>query len=106
MNKSNLRTGMLVRLRNHETYYVMLGTGFQWPDQHDVLVHRVGNDTGWMPLSCYAADLTFHDDSPDALFPHPSEADREWDIMQVYACREAAYLFQPNHYRTIWTREE
>jgi len=106
MKKSDLRTGMLVTLRNKESYYVMLGTGLGFT-QDDVLVHRVGSDTGWMPLCQYDSDLLYHDD-PNEILPSASEEDdRPWDIMQVDACREAAYLFQPsNHYRTIWKREE
>lgn len=106
MKKSDLRTGMIVSLRNGESYYVMLNTGFTWHDQNDVLVHKVVYETGWMPLCQYNEDLTYHDD-PDSILPSASEEeDRLWDIVQVDACREAVYLFQPNHYHTIWTREE
>lgn len=106
MKKSDLRTGMFVTLRNKESYYIMLGTGLGFT-QDDVLVHKVGSGTGWMPLCQYDNDMLYHDD-PDGIFPSASEEDdRLWDIMRVDACREAAYLFQPsNHYRTIWKREE
>ena len=106
MKKSDLRTGMIVTLRNKESYYVMLNTGLSG-NQADVLVHKVGNCTGWMPVCQYDDDLLYHDD-PDGIFPSASEEDdRPWDIMQVNACREAAYLFLPsNHYRPIWKREE
>lgn len=112
MKKSDLRTGMLVTLRNKNSYYVMLNTGISG-NQADVLIHKVGNDIGWMPLCQYDSDLLYHDD-PYEIFPSASELvypcpedDRLWDIMQVDACREAVYLFQPsNHYRTIWKREE
>lgn len=106
MKKSDLHTGMIVTLRNGESYYVMLNTGFTWSDQQDVLVHKVLHETGWMPLARYTDDLDYHDD-PDSFFPSSSEEDDKlWDIVQVDACREAVYLFQANNYHTIWTREE
>lgn len=102
MNKSDLRSGMLVTLRNNETYYVMLNTGL-WGRMNDVLCHKVGDDTGWMPLSDYAEDLTHHDD-PDAIFPNTPEEDRMWDIVQVAMCSTASALCTRKHYKTIWTR--
>ena len=101
MNKSDLRTGMLVTLRNNNTYYVMLDTGLTRYYLNDVLVHRVGHETGWLSLMNYNDDLTYYDDPGD-----PDE-DRMWDIVQVDACSNAAYLFLPQgNYRTIWKREE
>ena len=106
MNKSDLRTGMHVTLRNDNTYYVMLCTGLSG-EQENVLVHKVGYDTGWMPLSQYDKDMRFHD-IPDGPLPQASEEDdRQWDIMKVDACRQAADLFmKQDRYRTIWKREE
>lgn len=104
MIKSDLRSGMLVTLRNGETYYVMLNTGLPGR-MNDVLVHRVGDDTGWMTLRNYAEDMTHHDD-PDDIFPATPEEDRMWDIVQVDACRFASDLCTRKHYRTIWKREE
>lgn len=105
MKKSDLRTGMLVTLRNKESYYVMLNTGLS-DNKEDVLVHKVGNCTGWMPLCQYDNDLLYHDD-PDGIFPSESEEDDgSWDIMQVDACQEAVDLFRSSCYYKIWTREE
>ena len=103
MNKSDLRSGMLVTLRNNDTYYVMLNTGLLG-NQADVLVHKVGDGTGWMPLRDYAEDMTHHSD-PDDIFPSTPEEDRMWDIMQVSVPRSAAYLCDRRYYRSIWTRE-
>lgn len=103
MKKSELRTGMQVTLRNKETYYVILNTGLAF-DQGDVLVHKVGGDTGWMPLCQYDSDMCFHD-RPDDILPSSSEDDeRLWDIVKVESVREAAYLFMSRHYHTIWER--
>ena len=104
MKKSDLRSGMLVTLRNSETYYVMLNTGMLG-SQADVLVHKVGHDTGWMSLRDYAEDMTHHDD-PDAIFPNTPEEDQMWDIMKVEATTHAGYLCMSHYYKTIWTREE
>lgn len=107
MKKSDLRTGMRVTLRNGETYYVMLNTGLS-ADQGDVLIHKVGHDTGWMPICQYDDDMFFHDD-PDPIFPFNLAEDndeREWDIMKVETVCMAAALVVPSHYKTAWTREE
>lgn len=105
MKKSDLRTGMIVTLRNGETYHVLLHTGFGGR-QEDVLVHKVGTDTGWMPLCQYDDDMKFHDDYDDAIFPGDPEDDPYWDIMQVQAVREAAYVLTSRHFKTIWERKE
>ena len=107
MKKSDLRTGMRVTLRNGETYYVMLNTGLS-SDQGDVLIHKVGHDTGWMPLCQYDDDMLFHDD-PDSVFPFDLIQDnheQEWDIMKVETVYMAAALFMQSYYKTTWTREE
>lgn len=107
MKKSDLRTGMRVTLRNGETYYVMLNTGLS-SNQGDVLIHKVGHDTGWMPLCQYDDDMLFHDD-PDSgfLFDLSEEnEEREWDIMKVETVRMASSLSVPSHYKTAWTLEE
>ena len=104
MKKSDLRSGMLVTLRNSETYYVMLNTGLPG-DQADVLIHKVGHDTGWMSLRCYDEDMTHHDD-PDCIFPLTHEEDRMWDIMKVESTAAAGYLCMRHYYRTVWERKE
>ena len=104
MNKSDLRSGMIVTLRNRNHYMVLLNTGMTG-DMEDVLIHKIGDDIGWMPLSEYADDLTFHDPG-DGIFPPTPESDQDWDIVRVEAAREAAYLSLHKHYKTIWTREE
>ena len=105
MKKSDLRTGMLVTLRNKESYYVMLNTGMG-REQENVLIHKVGKDTGWMPLSSYDEDMFFHDE-PDDIIPSAfEESNREWDIVRIYGCSEAAWLYCRDTYKLIWEREE
>lgn len=105
MRKSDLRTGMRVTLRNKNTYYVMLNTGL-YGEQENVLIHKVGKDTGWLPLNRYAEDMTFHNDDEDDIFPPAPTLDPNWDIVEVEAVHEAAYLTMANNYETIWEREE
>ena len=105
MKKSDLRTGMIVTLRNGESYHVLLHTGFGGT-QEDVLVHKVGMDTGWMPLCQYDEDLKYHDTDADSIVPYDPETDPDWDIMQVKAVREAAYVLTSRHFKTVWERKE
>ena len=104
MNKSDLRSGMFVTLRNNNAYYVMLNTGF-FGDQADVLVRYANGETNWMPLCRYDEDMTYHDD-PDRIFPSTPEEDREWDIVKVQGTVAACWVWILSHYRTLWTREE
>ena len=104
MNKSDLRSGMLVTLRNGYTYYVMLNTGLPF-DQANLLIRNVGNEHGWMPLPYYAEDMTCLGD-PEDLLPSTPEENRKWDIMQVASTNSASHICQRQHYNTIWIREE
>ena len=105
MKKSDLRTGMRATLRNGRTYYVMLGTDLDY-DQKDVLVRKIGSDTGWMPLCQYDDDMRFHDEPDDILPSMPEENNRMWDIMMVEAVRKAECLFMPHDYLIVWERKE
>lgn len=100
MMKSDLRSGMLVTLRNKNTYYVMLNTGLVG-DQNDVLVNKVNGLIGWMPLRNYDEDMQYHDD-PDLPFPNTEDEDRSWDIVQVEAVYHASSLCERKYYKTIW----
>jgi len=100
MNKSDLRSGMLVTLRNENTYYVMLNTGLAG-NQGDVLIHKISDLTGWMPLRNYDDDMRYHD-NPDLPFPNTEDKDRSWDIVQVDATTYASYLCERQYYKTIW----
>ena len=105
MKKSDLRSGMLVTLRNNKAYYVMLNTCFVG-DQADVLVRRCADgENNFMPLYEYDEDMTFHED-PDHVFPNAPEKDREWDIMKVEVTTTAVYLCMHHYYKVIWEREE
>lgn len=104
MNKSDLRTGMFVTLRNNESYYVMLNTGV-FGDQQGIMVHRIGQDTGWMSLNSYAEDMT-HRSDPDDIFPLTPEEDRMWDIVRVEGVRHACELYDSRKYKTLWERND
>lgn len=105
MKKSDLRTGMLVTLRNGNAYYVMLGTGLGG-EQENVLIHKVGKDTGWMSLRNYDDNLLFHDIDDGILPVNSEEEDREWDIVRVDVCSQAASLCCPSQYRVAWQRSD
>jgi len=105
MKKSDLRTGMLVTLRNKEEYYVMLNTGSMFQREKDVLVHKIGDSLGWMPLSEYDEDMYFHDD-PESIFPTTEEEDRAWDIMAIDNVHSIPDMFCTGKYKTIWMRKE
>ena len=105
MTKSELRTGMIVTLRNGENYYVMLNTGLFFKREQDILIHKVGRDMGWMSLSNYREDLTHHSD-PDDIFPLTPEEDRMWDIVQVESCNSPCHICTGNHYVITWKRED
>ena len=107
MNKSDLRTGMMVTLRNGGRYYILLNTGMLG-EMNDVLVRRSGDDLGWMPLRNYSEDLLFHDDDPDPVLDDslfPDETDREWDIMEVHAVNEPCYIGIRSRYKLRWKRD-
>lgn len=107
MTKSDLRTGMLVKTRSNDYYYVMLNTNLPG-DEENILLHKCGDSMGWMPLSQYHEDLTFHS-MPDDVFDFPSDpdVDRAWDIVQVLAVNHAVSLLRPlKNYHTIWERTE
>ena len=108
MKKSDLRTGMLVTLRNKEMYYVMLNTGIEdytmCSETNNVLIHCEGKSTGWMSLDDYNEDMCFHD--PDnGMWTVPGD-DRDWDIMFVNAVTQPQEMFRLEKYQTIWEREE
>ena len=104
MNKSDLRTGMFVTLRNNESYYVMLNTGLIG-DQEGIMVHRIGQDTGWLSLRDYADDMTHHAD-PDDIFQFTAEEDRMWDIIRVEGVRHTCELYDSRKYKTLWERND
>lgn len=111
MNKSDLRTGMLVTLRNKEQYYVMLNTGF-YSKANDILLKRYGkSEIGWMSLADYTDTLEYHSDPDDIFadllpFERTQELDRMWDIVSVAAVHGPTDLCITDRYETIWHREK
>ena len=109
MKVSDIRTGMRVTLRNGETYYAMLNTGCERVGRFDsgnILVHKIGKETGWMPLDYYNDSLEYHDQyDDDCPKPDSFSDEAEWDIVKVEAVNYAVELFCPDSYHTIWKRE-
>lgn len=108
MKKSDLRTGMLVTLRNESEYYVMLNTGSFISREKDILLKRYSKEEmGWLSLEDYDDDLTHHTRPGDmfAAFATP-EDDAKWDIVKVSAANKPTDLCIPDRYKTVWTRKE
>lgn len=109
MKVSDIRTGMRVTLRNGETYYAMLNCGLPGMghcNENNVLVHRVGNSTGWMPLDYYNDNLEYHDQDGDFITDEFNDLESAWDIVKVEAVNYAAALFCNDTYHTIWERSD
>ena len=98
MNKSDLRTGMIVVTRDGDEYMVMLGASYAelTSDPFDVIVSK----NGWIPLHRYSDDLNLKaDDMP------------EFNIVAVYSPLRAASLWRKDiannrSWKCIWKREE
>jgi len=85
MKKSDLKTGMVVQLRNEKRYMVLLGTGIGGKCEN---VLR-GNNGCWMPLCEYNEQMLCAPDheNDDFILDNFDDAkiDRMYDIMKVYA---------------------
>ena len=95
MTKSELRTGMIVTLRNGDRYMVFRGIQTNYTNE-DVLV--CPDETGWTRLESYNEDMTQKENRND-LF----------DIMEVWEADYPLYFMSSNkedHYFLIWEREE
>lgn len=101
MFKSDLRTGMMVKLRGYtDLYVVMLNVEFgSGMFTHDALLV---NADGWMPLSRYKNDMTY-------------PGDDEFDIVEVWKPIQSASLRIPcgteamdfkSYYEQIYVRED
>lgn len=108
MKVSDIRTGMRVTLRNGETYYAMLNTGVSGVgrfDGNNILVHKVGTETGWMPLDAYDDNLEYHDNADDDFDSDWGDPESNWDIVKVEAADMPTHLFCSRCYKTIWERK-
>ena len=105
MKKKDLRTGMAVRLRNNGWYYILLNTDTNGANSKEksILVQKMGDSMGWMPLGRYDEDMRYHSERNDFV-PHCYSNDREWDIMEVRNCGYCVDLFNSGRYETIWER--
>lgn len=95
MTKSELRTGMVVTLRNGDKYMVFRGIQTNYTNE-DVLVHPDAN--GWIRLGSYNEDMTQKGNQNDSF-----------DIMEVWEADYPLYFMSSNkedHYFLIWEREE
>ena len=104
MNKSELKTGMMVTTRREGTYFVMRDTCASKADQKDVLVHQYPRceSLGWMPLSEYDDDLN-HIGGED-FFGEMIGPDPDFDIVKVSYVSRVADMFKERRYDVIWTR--
>lgn len=97
MNKSDLKTGMIVVTRNGDEFMVMLNVEYC----NSVLAPNViVSKSGWMPLCKYSDDLKLHIDDESEL-----------DIVAIYSPSRAASLYRKDlsddfYWTCIWKREE
>lgn len=75
MKKSDLRTGMIVELRNGKRYVVLLHTGLG-DEQENILRNKMG----WEPLSKYDEDM----------YHKGSLSTSGWDIVRIWEANHAS----------------
>lgn len=95
MTKSELRTGMIVTLRNGDRCMIFRGIQTNYTNE-DVLVHP--DENGWMRLGSYNEDMTQKENQNDSF-----------DIMEVWEADYPLHFTSSNkedHYFLIWEREE
>lgn len=109
IEKRYLRSGMIVKLRNNSLYMVMINTGMEETNfsDKDVLlsIDTTGKfKSGWLRLSNYDNKLYFHTNEEDlekCKDFYNKDMDKEFDIMEVYFCRECVYMGLINHYTLL-----
>ena len=97
MTKSELKTGMIVNLRNGDECMVFLHSTSQTIGERDVLV-GINRDFTWYKLEYFKEDLTHMDD-------------KKYDIMKVFLAEHPYCFCEPNkpNYTTrklVWERKE
>jgi len=103
MKKSDLKTGMMVKLRNGRSYLVLLETSMIG-DRKDILFGGTGH---WMPLSDYNSDMhcfphdIWNDDDYDSR-----KIDSSFDIMKVYEPVFPCFVGNSGKCKLIYDREE
>lgn len=96
MNKSDLKSGMIVRTNAGFLYMVLRDTGMNVSEtsDRDILLGITSNgvirNMGWMNLSGYKDDMTDDDDS--------------FDIVEVFSVAMASEIGDFRHYRSVWIR--
>lgn len=93
MKKEDLKTGMLIKIRRGESYFVFTNAVTKYTDDKPFAVRTDG--CCWFDLESYSEDLK-----------HTYAGD-EWDIVQVSTVGHPRDLYESFDSRTvIWTREE
>ena len=113
MKKSELKTNMLVEMRDGNKYLVKkdLPTGgLIYKDESDLFV---GEIEGFMSFCEYSEDLLCYDDELNQMFYDygRDEIAENYDIMKVYTpCKVYAFTpegeFNLDNYKLLWAREE
>lgn len=111
MKKSELKTNMLVEMRNGSRYLVKkdlpaIGSS----NESDLFIDEV---KGFMSFSEYSEDLLCYDDDINQMFYDygRDEIAEGYDIIKIYTpCTNYAfypgYEFNLNNYDLLWAREE
>lgn len=95
MTKADLKTGMIVILRNEQEYMVMLNSTHNYSIGHNDVLVGLGHN--WLTLRDYNKNMLL-------------ESDNEYDIMEVYKVTHP-YAFTDFNYEKdkrilLWKREE
>ena len=90
MTKKDLKSGMLVEVRNGDKYTVIFGAHASIEDD-DILANH---DSGFMRLNSYYDDLT-------------CDSSREYDIIKVFESfgLGGIYKCMDSHLKLLWERE-
>jgi hypothetical protein len=113
MTKSELKTNMLVEMRNGRKYLVkrdVPATDLTYREESDLFIDEI---EGYMSFSEYSEDLLCYDDDVNQMFYDwgRDEVAEGYDIMKVYTpCKIFAFTsreeFNLNNYELLWAREE
>ena len=113
MTKSELKTNMLVEMRNGKKYLVkrdVSTTDLTYREESDLFIDEI---EGYMGFYEYSEDLLCYDDDVNQKFNNYNrdKIAENYDIMKVYTpCKIYAFFpgkeFNLDNYELLWAREE
>lgn len=111
MKPCDLKTGMVVKLRDNG-YYMVLRDCFAIPDNSKDVLWRQGGF--WMPLDTYTEDMKcipsrgIFDDDDAPVTENDIKIARKFDIVAVIAAESPALIAHKEWFgnRILWTEED